>query len=636
MAEINPDDFNSSDLEFTPPPDPYPNAGKKSIESIIAGRLEDRITSKKRVRGLTDSGGAPTEVYRRGLWMKRFDAFCEGCMLTTEGPPPMETVLRFANTIVRHITPKAIDKAVPSAMTIRQGLSIVLQGLEWRHAGFEPSRQDIRRLDTVLDALRKEGLVTLGQSRPNQWVGLAVLSKLGRSWIQAAIDHGCISWDVQIARLLSIALMSALNCRSGEVARSAGYTGEEFLAWEDVELSWDGDFAEPNVDRLVARVTLRFEQGRKKAPNVDRVAIVEPFQSAELHAICPIKLLLVHALRHGAVRGANSLDEVWAAAKQRQDRCVVWARPSEPVMPSISVQRQAFLDFGKPAGVQQIINSVQKMASSAGVLTALVAHDVRLFRRAQGKLPARPLKSPWLDGPPSKVTDPREVPARRSPQVLLPSAPSTVNRRAPNPAIVASGNTASTDWYGPPNPDAMQDGPPTKMTDRRAAPARRSARPTTKTTPPAAKRAADVAETDWYGLPDPGAMEEGPPRKMSSVTRSRRSARRGVPSSRPETKPTRPRANRASDAADREETDPGEGSEVGSGSEDEAEVAAARWLLDDVDDDSPDQAAQLDQAMEMLLDGAWTADAAVPPSSSGAVPLPPDALASPTGASHRP
>ncbi|KAI9821004.1 MAG: hypothetical protein M1826_000783 [Phylliscum demangeonii] len=54
---------------------------------------------------------------------------------------------------------------------------------------------------------------------------------------------------------------------------------------------------------------------------------------------------------------ANSPAEVWAAAKQRRDRRVLWARPSEPVIPPISVQRQAFLDFGKPAGIQHIENS---------------------------------------------------------------------------------------------------------------------------------------------------------------------------------------------------------------------------------------------------------------------------------------
>ncbi|KAI9821537.1 MAG: hypothetical protein M1826_000614 [Phylliscum demangeonii] len=235
----------------------------------------------------------------------------------------METVLRFADSVGRHITPRAIDQAVPSLLTIKRGLFYVLHGLQFRHAKFKASRHDIHRLDTVVDSLAKKGLLTRGQWRPHQWIGLALLAKLGRSWIQAGIDHGCISWDVQIARLGSIALMSALNCRSGQVARSAGYTGEEFLAWKDVQLRWDGDGAELNVDRLVARVTLRFEKGRKDAPNLNRVAIVELFQSAELNVICPIKLLL----------RPTRCDT--AAAKQRRDRCVVWARPSEPVIPSL-------------------------------------------------------------------------------------------------------------------------------------------------------------------------------------------------------------------------------------------------------------------------------------------------------------
>jgi hypothetical protein len=63
--------FNSSDIEFSPVQKRYANAGSISIASMREKLFEDRISSKKRVHGLTDTRGAPGTQYGRSLWLNR-------------------------------------------------------------------------------------------------------------------------------------------------------------------------------------------------------------------------------------------------------------------------------------------------------------------------------------------------------------------------------------------------------------------------------------------------------------------------------------------------------------------------------------------------------------------------------------
>jgi hypothetical protein len=67
--------FNSSDQEYEPVQKPHFKAGLKSIESMLETRFEDRRTSKKRLRTLQDTRGAPGTVYSRSLWLNRLENY---------------------------------------------------------------------------------------------------------------------------------------------------------------------------------------------------------------------------------------------------------------------------------------------------------------------------------------------------------------------------------------------------------------------------------------------------------------------------------------------------------------------------------------------------------------------------------
>lgn len=73
--DLDRDDFNSSDIEFEERPNPFHDAGMKSVQAIINHALEDRIQSKKLSKTLTHAEGSPKTEYLSALWMNRFTAF---------------------------------------------------------------------------------------------------------------------------------------------------------------------------------------------------------------------------------------------------------------------------------------------------------------------------------------------------------------------------------------------------------------------------------------------------------------------------------------------------------------------------------------------------------------------------------
>jgi hypothetical protein len=69
------DTFNSSDLEFEVPANPYANAGVKSMQAIIDMSVEDRISSKKTIKTLRLVAANPKTDYINALWYNRFMQF---------------------------------------------------------------------------------------------------------------------------------------------------------------------------------------------------------------------------------------------------------------------------------------------------------------------------------------------------------------------------------------------------------------------------------------------------------------------------------------------------------------------------------------------------------------------------------
>jgi len=108
----------------------------------------------------------------------------------------------------------------------------------------------------------------------------------------------------------------------------------------------------------------------------NRTVKLEALNDAANNAICPLKLLLIVALRLGNVQ-AVTVDEVLRTAAARNDKTIQWVHPRRPVLcafgPGIS---RVLAD--KPANSHQLSHTMAHAAPIAGFLAASIrSHDLR-------------------------------------------------------------------------------------------------------------------------------------------------------------------------------------------------------------------------------------------------------------------
>ena len=202
------------------------------------------------------------------------------------------------------------------------------------------------------------------------------LSRLVRVYLTRAIEHGTISWDVTIAKCLSVVLVSSLGARLGDVALSGGYKGTTYyLQYRHIELFFD-EGAEPIFANLEARITLEFTKGHKGKPGQDTSRHLRPLAGAHNSHMCPIALLLVHCLRHSLVDG-TTLEEVLNGAVQRDDRTIVWRFPERPVLTAFATSPPR-CDLAEAAITGQLAQTLKEMGAVAGMLDRVHGHALRL------------------------------------------------------------------------------------------------------------------------------------------------------------------------------------------------------------------------------------------------------------------
>jgi hypothetical protein len=125
------------------------------------------------------------------------------------------------------------------------------------------------------------------------------------------------------------------------------------------------------VSGLKINMTCRWEN------NDNRSVTLRPLRTPELNVICPIKLLLIQALRAGNIKDASTVGEALVNASQRSDKAIQWLFPARPVIPAISRPNYAFLEMEKPAPRMQLYNSIIELGLIAGVLARLSPHQLR-------------------------------------------------------------------------------------------------------------------------------------------------------------------------------------------------------------------------------------------------------------------
>lgn len=178
--------------------------------------------------------------------------------------PTAEDIKRFVATLAARIKTRIRGKEVASLCTVQSWLKLFeLYGIFTWGRAFRYVYDDQLRLQikAFLDQEVRKGNLFRGRWFKQQWLGFMTLKLMATNYLESAIKNGCRSWDVILLQVLTVALQSACSCRSGDIARSNSWTGEEFLKWEDIVL--DLPAGKTNLQDLRCIVTLKYEKDYK-------------------------------------------------------------------------------------------------------------------------------------------------------------------------------------------------------------------------------------------------------------------------------------------------------------------------------------------------------------------------------------
>ncbi|KAK5721898.1 hypothetical protein LTR15_006491 [Elasticomyces elasticus] len=373
-------DDNSSDWEFAPAaPKLRPNLGQNSIDRIIRDATEDRRSSKQVVKQLEFGFGAQSTRDKQSLWLTRFNAFRQQTLKQAlDAPFKMDDILRFFESVLNKSKLKIMDgKPAPNDDLAVEAAKILMSYGEFKGISFNP--QDRSRLKTFISDAVQGGRLTAGRWQQRTWIGFVTLSRMIRAYLIHTLEHGTMNWDITISRCLGVVLTAALGCRSGDIARTIGYKGTEYMKFRDIDLKLDiTTTGDPNVTLadIRATVTIPYAKGYKNRPGESAVKYLNPLLDPESQHVCPIALLLAHSLRNGLIAGGKTLQQVLHHAARRLDHKVVWTFPDRPVLPLFLTATHR-LDLDRPATPKQTLDTMKQLGLVSGILDRIYTHALR-------------------------------------------------------------------------------------------------------------------------------------------------------------------------------------------------------------------------------------------------------------------
>ncbi|EEU45999.1 uncharacterized protein NECHADRAFT_79054 [Fusarium vanettenii 77-13-4] len=150
-------------------------------------------------------------------------------------------------------------------------------------------------------------------------------------FLQKAIDYGADVWDYRLHSLMAVVLLVTTGAKAADMLRVnewKGTTDNRCLLWEHIKI-----YEDRTTGFLRADIQFEFCQNSSQRPSVRCISHLYELRDPSCDHVCPAKLLLVWALRTGAVH-EQSWEELKAAIINHPDKTVIWTRPGMPVFVS--------------------------------------------------------------------------------------------------------------------------------------------------------------------------------------------------------------------------------------------------------------------------------------------------------------
>ncbi|KAF4556931.1 Hypothetical protein D9617_1g088130 [Elsinoe fawcettii] len=336
--------------------------GQRSTTAMIDNALQLRTESKAVIKKLDPFGVSPS-----------FRAQNKLAVLNTADvtkPFKAQDVIRYLDSFHTFVETQN-DQPAPSLHHILANVKAIMMFAKWQWPDFKIHNELLR---SHIHHLVREKKVIKGVWKPRVWLGFATMARLAQTWLDQAVTDGTENMDSTIMHLLRVVLVSSMGARAGDVALSRGYNSE-MLRFKSVTIKFKDDVQNFTIPDLEMRVELEHTKGHKGEYGTALVKYHAALPENFAH-ICPIRLLIIHALRQGLI-DATSEQQLLSQMKGASDYTLVWKYPDYPVLCRGQNGSRALL-LDQPASSHTIDDSIKTISNGVGFVGRIHSHAMRL------------------------------------------------------------------------------------------------------------------------------------------------------------------------------------------------------------------------------------------------------------------
>ncbi|KAL4877887.1 hypothetical protein BJY04DRAFT_221659 [Aspergillus karnatakaensis] len=298
---------------------------EKIFIAAKANRIENRAAYANRSFLYGSEGHQAKQKYVHNLW----DIFWEGHRGEGQQLPKVEDILAFAHHLIQEVKPHKEGEKIAPAATLMGYFSLLEEYLRLKltNEGFTISPGTVEEIHNLLKEKVDERLALTGVDRPQYRVGFNLVLPLAKRWLANAIINDTASWDRTLVILTACVLQAALGCTADDLLES--FSDKKCLAYSDVSFRVPTS-GPATVQDIRGRVTLH-----RGWLTVDDLRFeINPIKNSHQGSVCPVKLMLIIAIRFDLVHGKNIQDVLRHA--QLHGGTIVWKRPSSPLLPAVN------------------------------------------------------------------------------------------------------------------------------------------------------------------------------------------------------------------------------------------------------------------------------------------------------------
>lgn len=184
----------------------------------------------------------------------------DACFIYRQGTTPTGSDIEgFLTDVAKHVKGKGLIEDIPSLDYIASSLTCLIPRFTFDFPDFKLSNNERLRIRSTLEGLANDGLASRDAKITKYWAGHRVVRCLVNALLQDAMEHGTHSWDIVVAKVLSIVLLAAFASRAGDFTLSTGYN-HETVRFKDVCLKLDTKL--DGAETINARIILH-DKGHK-------------------------------------------------------------------------------------------------------------------------------------------------------------------------------------------------------------------------------------------------------------------------------------------------------------------------------------------------------------------------------------